>query len=267
MKRVIIPIVLAAAIMLGCSGKKAGKAAEVEGISFDSVVVDTIAHLTNDTLSPAMSIKLSLQYAKGENARTVNDSLLASGILMPDFLDKTAGEMTIPQAVDSFVRKALRDYKAFNLPLYRQDPEYATSLNNELVVSTETRKACDSVVNYIAYIYYYGGGAHGIGQTVVKNFNPKTGKVIGLGDIFVPGYEKTMVRILTEKLVEHFEAKDEEDLKNVIFMESPLYVPDNFILGKDKITFIYCQDEIAPHSAGEIDLEVEKSDLADILKK
>ncbi len=267
MKRTIIPIMVIAAILLGCSGKKTGSTAKVKSMSFDSVVVDTVLHLTNDTTSPCMEIHLSLQYAKGENAKTVNDSLLASGIMMPDFLPTAKNTMTIPQVVDSFVKKALKDYKDFNLPLYRQDPEYSTSLNNSFYAKTETRSANDSIVNYIAHLYYYGGGAHGIGQTVVKNINVKNGKIVGLNDIFVPGYEKTIVSKLTEKLVKYFKAKDEEDLKNYIFLESALYVPDNFILGKDKITFIYCEDEIAAHAAGQIDIDFDKADLTDILKK
>lgn len=133
-------------------------------------------------------------------------------------------------------------------------------------MKTETRNVEGDVINYIATVYYYGGGAHGMGQTIVKNINAKTGKIVQLSDVFVPGYEKTLVAKLSDKLKEFFKVENDEGLKENIFVDS-LYVPDNFILGKDNITFIYNSDEIAAHAVGEIRFEFAKSDLEGILQK
>ena len=43
--------------------------------------------------------------------------------------------------------------------------------------------------------------------------------------------------------------------------------PDNFVLGKDEITFIYVEDEIAPHATGEIKVVIPYSDLDHILNQ
>ncbi len=265
MKQKFFPILMIAATLVGCAGNKSKTTAEIDGIAFDSVLVDTVCHLTSDTNSPAFNIKLSLQYAKGDSAQAFNDSLLACGILMPDYMPD--GETKdIPSVVNQFVEKAFRQYKEFSLPIYRDDPEHSQSLNNSYEVKTETRNVEGDVINYIATVYYYGGGAHGMGQTIVKNINAKTGKIVQLSDVFVPGYEKTLVAKLSDKLKEFFKVENDEGLKENIFVDS-LYVPDNFILGKDNITFIYNSDEIAAHAVGEIRLEFAKSDLEGILQK
>ena len=264
MKKISILSVFLAAILFGCNGKKTSATAEGEGLSFDSVVVDTILHLTDDPSSPSFTINFSLLYAKGKNAQTVNDSLLKRGLLTGREEGDTS---TLEQATYEFVKQALDEYKEFNLPLFAQDPEHSESLNNIFEVKTEAHNAYDNVINIIGHIYYYGGGIHGTAATVAYNIDAKTGKKIDIGDICVPGYQPTLINKLTKKLMERFNAKTEEELKDKIFLESSLYVPVDFIIGKDKITFIYGENEIASYSEGEIMLEIDRSELADILKK
>ena len=44
-----------------------------------------------------------------------------------------------------------------------------------------------------------------------------------------------------------------------------IYVPENFILGSDAITFIYNPDEIAPYSLGSIELTIAYTAIEKIL--
>ncbi len=264
MRKIFILLFVAAVVFMSCSGKQnTSTTAEVGGLSFDSVVVDTAVYLTNDTSSPSYSIKLSIQYAKGENAKSINDYLVQRGILP----HVEGDSMGIEQQINHFVEGSLDEYKDFCLPLFRQDPEHSESLNNSFEARTETHNSYDNIVNYIAHIYNYGGGAHGVTMTIAFNLDAKTGKAIELSDLFVPGYENALTGILKDKLMKRLDVKNDEELKEKIFLDSPLYIPDNFILDKDKLTFIYCQNEIAPYSEGEIALEIDKSDISDLLKK
>lgn len=111
MKQKFFPILMIAATLVGCAGNKSKTTAEIDGIAFDSVLVDTVCHLTSDTNSPAFNIKLSLQYAKGDSAQAFNDSLLACGILMPDYMPD--GETKdIPSVVNQFVEKPLSNIRS-----------------------------------------------------------------------------------------------------------------------------------------------------------
>jgi hypothetical protein len=46
-----------------------------------------------------------------------------------------------------------------------------------------------------------------------------------------------------------------------------MFAPENFILGKDDITFIYNPYEIAPYAMGKTELILTYDDMDDIMKK
>lgn len=259
---------LIATLLIASCGQKQGQTARIDGVELDSVVVDTVINLTEETNSPQCKVSLSLQYfRKGKNAQKMNVSLLHAGILMPDYLSLGKESIPFEHAVDSFITRYVSDYKREYAPLYREDHEHRTAYNCTYEVKTKTQNSNDDIVNYVATIVTYGGGEHAIKQTIAKNFNVKTGQLLALGDIFVSGYEESLKDMMLKKLQDKFSANNLEELqKKYIFADHEVYIPENFILGKDKLTFIYCEDEIAPHNVGEIRVEFDKSDLNKFLK-
>ena len=186
---------------------------------------------------------------------------------MPDYLGLTNQKFSIKQAVDSFVTRMLNDYATDYAALYRQDRQHTSSYNYEYKVKTFTRNGAENIVVYTAKIYTFGGGAHGINQTLVRNIDVTTGKVLQLQDVFVPGYEPTLKELLLKKVGERFNADGLDELnKKDIFADGHVYVPDNFAIDDDGFTFIYCEDEIAPHAVGEISVTLSRSELSRILK-
>ena len=266
MKRILIAWAVTLVAFAACTNKSA-TSAKIEGLDFDSIVVDTTAALTDLKLTPLCRISLNLQYAKGNNADKINNALLHAGILMPDYLGLTNQKFSMEQAVDSFVKRMLNDYTTDYAALYRQDRENGSSYNYEYKVKTSTRNGVENIVVYTAKIYTYGGGAHGINQTLVRNIDVTTGKVLQLQDVFVPGYEPTLKELLLKKVGERFNADGLDELnKKDIFADGHVYVPDNFAIDDDGFTFIYCEDEIAPHAVGEISVTLSRSELSRILK-
>ena len=75
--------------------------------------------------------------------------------------------------------------------------------------------------------------------------------------------------MLSEReMCEKYHAHDIEELnQQAIFADHHVYVPDNFLLDGDQITFIYCQDEIAPDALGEIRITFDQSELKKLMKK
>ena len=134
-------------------------------------------------------------------------------------------------------------------------------------MKTFTRNGAENIVVYTAKIYTFGGGAHGINQTLVRNIDVTTGKVLQLQDVLVPGYEPTLKELLLKKVGERFNADGLDELnKKDVFADGHVYVPDNFAIDDDSFTFIYCEDEIAPHAVGEISVTLSRSELSRILK-
>lgn len=261
---------LAVLAIAGCGGKGGGLTAQIEGLTFDSVVIDTATHITADPNSPKCEVSISMQYARGGKlAEIINNELLRSGILTPDYFSLDGQtNLNVKQCVDSFAAEYLKGYIADYKEIYRQDAEHASSFNTFYKVNTSTTSGAEGILTYIARIAYYGGGAHTSHQTIVKNFNVKTGKLITINDLFVKGYEYRLNEVLKSKFMKQYKVDDWKALSDrYFFADGKLYAPDNFIPTDDTITFIYCEDEVAPHAEGEIRVEIDRSDIKDILKK
>jgi hypothetical protein len=57
-----------------------------------------------------------------------------------------------------------------------------------------------------------------------------------------------------------------EDLNRIGFLQlTPMYIPDNFLLAKDKVMFLFNRYDIAPYSAGEIVLEIPYEEIGHCL--
>lgn len=252
-----------------CNGKSGSARNVLDSLSFDSVKVDTTVHLSKDTADPRCHIKLSLTYAKGNKADVINDSLIRTGVLSPDFFSFTDRRTTVQEAVDSFVARYISDYKKFYGELYNADKENSPSYYCEYLLNSHINTDNPDYYTYIANVYSYMGGAHGSSTVIARNISTKTGKIVTLKDIFVPGYDKGLQDAIAKVLCEKNDVKDLKSLseKTTIFDGIDVYASNNFIIGKKGITFIYSPDEIASHAAGEIRVEVDNSDIESLFKK
>lgn len=261
-----LTLILWAGSLFSCSENKASENEEV--LEWDSIVKDTTIHLTEDIKSPTAEIHLNIKYALGKQAKTINDTILKSGILSPDYLALEEKKLSVEEAINLFITKYLADYKRDFAPLYQKDSEHTSSYNLQYSCNTTASEDLEGVINYIANVYNYSGGAFGMNFTVAKNISKSSAKVLKLGDFFVSGYEEELKEIVVKELCKKFEVEDLDELrkKNVFYGIEP-YLPENFIATEDEIVFIYCDTEIAPHSVGEIRLAIEKKELQQLLKK
>lgn len=266
---IILTIIFACGMFFSCGNN--GKEARMheDGIEIDSIVTDTIVSLGKETGAPTCELSLNIQYLKkGKKAKEINDTLIRSGVLTPDYLSLTQEQLTVKQAVDSFSNRFLADYVSEYGKMYRKDKEHAASYNYKYIVKTSAESNRKHVITYMASIYIHGGGRHGINQTIAMNFNAENGKMLRINDIFVPGHDERLKNIIIEQLCDDRNCNGIDELRNAsIFSGIDIYVPDNFIIGKNNITFIYCEDEIACHDIGEIRVTIPVSDLKNIMKK
>ena len=270
MRKNLVTLVLPLAmigVLFACGKGHSGNSQEAGEYTFESVEVDTMVNLTSTPNSPKAEIHLNIKYAQGEGSNTLNDSLLRTGILTPDYLALAAHPLDVPMAVDSFVIRFINDYRRDYGRLYNQDREHGSSYQLQYTCNTFLKKGNDQVTNYVAEIYYYGGGEHGQQLTVIKHFNPTNGRMVKPSDLFSAGYEQSIADLLVEKLCKENDVSDLKELKkkNIMMGQDP-YMPDNFLVEDGQITFIYNESEIAPHAKGEIRITLKDSELKDILK-
>lgn len=256
-------------MLLSCDNNGKEARMHADGIEIDSIVKDTVVSLGNEVGASTCELSLNIKYLKGEKkAQEINDTLIRNGLLTPDYLSLTDEKLSVKQAVDSFINRFLADYINEYGKMYRKDKDHATSYNYKYQVKTSVESNREHIITYIASIYIHGGGTHGINQTIAMNFNTESGKRQKITDIFVPGYDEKLKNAIIEQLCDDRNCNNIDDLRSMsIFSGIDVYVPDNFIIDKNNITFIYCEDEIAYHDMGEIRITIPLSDIKDIIKK
>lgn len=254
---------LFAVLLISCHRENA---IERGNFNIDSIVSDSSLRLTDDSDSPECSIHISVQYFNDGHGQMLNRAFLSNGIMLPDYTEYSNGD-GIRKSVDSFIAGYLSDYMDFYKKIYEKDRTHPELYCNRYSLNTYILSERKDVITYMAKLTSYGGGLYETKQTLVKNFDADTGKIISLNDIFIRGYDKMLKDIILNKFYNMFDVDNIEGLKKrFIFADGNIYVPDNFILEKDGISFIYCQDEIAPHEEGEIRIKVNDSEIENLKK-
>lgn len=202
-------------------------------------------------------------WPNGNKASVVND------VIMERLFDMK--NLRMAQAVDSFANRYIQNYIRAMKPLYQNDRHDNTKhswYEYRYNVRTEVNTEKKDIDVYIVDMDYYEGGAHGLNQTIVLNFNAETGKVMTLKDIFVPGYEKRLNDILFKELKEKTGTESIIELQDKGYLcATEMFAPDNFILKENSMVFIYNIYEIAPYSNGKTELDIPYSTIDDIMKK
>lgn len=239
-----------------------------EGMRVDSVSAKAVCKLANDSVSPKCEVAISIQYLAGEGAKRINDAIIGSGAIAPDYLLQTAADMTMRQIADTFVERFKQDYKEFYASMYNSDRQHPQLYNCVHKLDMKLQSQRKGIITAVTDIYLYAGGQHPMRQTIARNIRTDSCKVVTTNDLFIHGYEKALQDLIVEKLCEKFETDDLDGLKQkMVFADGDVYISQNFILGKGKTTFIYCEDEIAPHDAGEIRIEVSDKEMGKLIRK
>lgn len=262
----LVYILLLPFLLISCKQQKIGSENGTERWTFDSIVVDSVVNLSTAENSPTAEIHLNIKYAMGKKSEKINDTILHCGMLIPDYLVLITPSLSPQQAIDTFLVKYIADYQKSYGDLYARDREHGASYNMKYSCNTHVT-SFNGMFCYIANVYYYAGGAHGQNLTIVKNIDSSTGQIIRNIDLFVPGYDERLTELIVEKLCKRFKADNLKELQEKgIFMAADPYVTENVLIGEKSFTFIYCDTEIAPHSVGEIRVEINRNEVKDIIR-
>ena len=246
-----ILIMLFALVFIACGNKEPKTVTKIGTINLDSITVDTLVLLIDEEDSPKAHIHLSMMYGKGDECKALNNSIVHASLLTPDYMGLLGDNVSVKQAVDSFIVSFANDYRRDYAPLFRGDREHRQSYEVSYIVRSDT----------------YGGGEHSVSSTIVKNIELKSGRILKPEDFFVAGYEQPLTELIIEELCKKEGVASLKELQgNGIFADREPYATDNFIVGDGDMTFIYVDSEIAPHEKGEITIKLTDSQLNQLLK-
>ncbi len=246
-------LVVPAALALSACGGKDGSPSD----DFDRVTVEKTVSIDNSKEAPQCHVHLEVLQAKNatnEAGRLINEAIVSKIFDME--------QLSVQAAADSFANTYTRDYRKNMAPLYREDRADATKhawYEYRYVVTTEALDGPDNIINYLINLDYYEGGAHGITQQLTMNFDRKTGRQVSLADIFGADYETSLTERLLQALLDKTGDRNVEALHQRGYLYSmDMFVPGNYIIGDDKVTFIFNPYEIAPYSEGRIELDIKR---------
>lgn len=237
-----------------------------EWLSFDSILVDTATTIVSgkDTLRGTVHIQLML--AKGPGADAVNDSILQSGIFMPEYMPQDTKGMTAAQQVHAYAKNFLAGYLADVNGMKKQGVELFPTFSYSYELTSQVdQNQQDSLANYLVSGYVYMGGAHGSSISVARNFDIHTGKQLDKQGLLRPEGEKPVTDMVYQGIVKSL-GSEAANLKDMLFFGEKPYLTGNFLVQPDTITFIYQTDEIAPHACGEFRIPLSKKSLQQYLK-
>lgn len=253
-------------ISVACNNaKKADRQSDC--LVFDCVKLDTIASYSKDAGSPKCSIDINLFYAKGPNAHIINDKILKSGIFLVDEL-KRGEKKTVPKAVDIVVKNHIKSFKNTCKGFMEDNIDLEALSACYFNVTSQYSYGRDSIINYVAGYQSYMGGAHGWYNSFALNFDPKTGKLLQLSDILVPGSDSKLTDMIVAQIAKDngYSTLDElRDNEGVFGILDP-YIPENFVLDTDSVMFFYQCEEIGPYAVGEIATKFSYNDLQGIIQ-
>ena len=258
--KIIISILTLLLLLTGC------RQINENEVIFDTVVIDKSVKLSNEANSPICTIHLSMAYAtedNGHKAEVINQYI-------NDMLFGQQQEMAVENAARLFADEYTEAYSKNLLPLYNQDRADSTKrawYDYHYVITTNTQIGCKGTIVYLATVDSYEGGANSMDQLLTLNFEPKTGRLLNLSDIFVDGYELELNRVLLQALKEKTGTKSMSQLREKGFLKSlDMYPSENFILDDETMTFIYNPSEIAPYSEGSTELIIPYTNLKSIIR-
>ena len=207
------------------------------------VSVDTIARLS-DVIQ--CHVHVDFTYLKENKYATVNDSLLRMGLLLPDYFSINNDKLTPQIAIPTFVRQYIKEYMEI-AQLVRQKEKDKSQLIGELTIKTELRAALDNYITALSHIAINNGNGELTKYTIVRNFDPKSGKLITLQEQFGKDYKEKLTKEIIERIADR-ENLEKDDIAGLqtkgYFIGIDPYPTDNFILTDDSIMFIYTPGEI-----------------------
>ena len=241
------------------------------------IFIEEEAHLTDDASSPFCDFSVDYTYLNEEG-----DSIaqLINRAIQREFLGETFAQSVPEVAVDSFKNDYLRTFHQETGELYQTDLDKHGADSNipqwynqtySLVTFVEEGQAGTVIAS--ANYFVDMGGAHPNQWSRWMNFDFETGQLLTREAVFLPSAKEDIERMLFDKLLLHVgeQYPDEtlstlEDLQQKGYLQlTNIYIPDNFLLRKEGISFLFNRYDIAPSAAGEIVIDVPYGEIGHCL--
>lgn len=266
-----IGAVALAVLMVGCGLSSNGDSA------YRHVFIEEEARLADTDNSPYCDFAIDFTYLDEVDSVAVR----MNRNIQREFLGDDYATLDPVAAVDSFRNTYLADYRNEVGAIFEKERANASSedeipawFSQTYSLVTFVEEGQSGVVNATANYFVDMGGAHPHQWSIWLNFDFVTGRILEKEDVFHLEASADIEALLLDKLIrmqaeEHpdMQVNSLEDLQNMGFLQhTNMFIPDNFLLSKRGMLFLFNRYDIAPYSAGEIVIEVPYGEIGHYLK-
>lgn len=268
---------LACFSLQGCQNTETAKTAKVSSIQADTLV----SLKAGDETSPKCKVSIDYMYLEAGDEKDSISAIINSKIQSIAFGDKYSN-MEPKEAIPAVVGKYTQDYRDKLTKFYEADvhngvkPEDIPAwYNYEYEITSELSLNNDSIWNFSVSTFKDTGGAHP--NTTIKwaNLLAKSGKVLTKEVVFRKDKEKEIIGLILKHLIDEVNQRLETDTitsleglkQNGALLDVELYIPDNFLLLEDRVSFLYNRYDIAPYSMGEFIIDVPYAEIETMLNR
>ena len=245
---------------------------------YSHIFREEAAHLTKDSSSPFCDFSIDYTCLEEENDSI---AMLINRVIQREWLGEDYACLVPEEAVDSFKNVYIRDYRNEVGQLYMADRSKANTeeeipnwYNQTYSLVTFLEEGHGGVINASANYYVDMGGAHPNQWSRWMNFDFETGKLLTKEDVFLSSAKADIEKLLLDKLMlQQKENYPDEtfitlgDLQKKGFLQwTNMYIPENFLLNKKDVLFLFNRYDIAPYAAGEIVIEISYEEIGPYLK-
>lgn len=266
-----IGAVALAVLMVGCGLSSNGDSA------YRHVFIEEEARLVDTDNSPYCDFAIDFTYLDEVDSVAVR----MNRSIQREFLGDDYATLTPVAAVDSFRNAYLADYRNEVGAIFEKERANASSeeeipawFSQTYSLVTFVEEGQGGVINATANYFVDMGGAHPHQWSQWLNFDFVTGRILEKDEVFHLEASADIEAMLLYKLIrmqaeEHpdMQVNSLEDLQNMGFLQhTNMFIPDNFLLSKRGLLFLFNRYDIAPYSAGEIVIEVPYEEIGHYLK-
>ena len=266
-----IGAVALAVLMVGCGLSSNGDSA------YRHVFIEEEARLVDTDNSPYCDFAIDFTYLDEVDSVAVR----MNRSIQREFLGDDYATLEPVAAVDSFRNAYLADYRNEVGAIFEKERANASSeeeipawFSQTYSLVTFVEEGQGGVINATANYFVDMGGAHPHQWSQWLNFDFVTGRILEKDEVFHLEASADIEAMLLDKLIrmqaeEHpdTQVNSLEDLQNMGFLQhTNMFIPDNFLLSKRGLLFLFNRYDIAPYSAGEIVIEVPYEEIGHYLK-
>lgn len=274
---VLLCIFASGILLQGCTKQKQKAQAEIT-----SSETDTTVYLKADVKSsPSCKIHIKHMYLKPASIEDSLSMLINNKIQKELFGEKYDGikpEELAARISHDYIHSYRTDLqKLYEADIYNgmNEQDIPGWYNYEYDITTNMEAGKDSVWNYTVTTFQSTGGAHPNTYSKWINIDATTGDILTVKEVFRADADKEICNLILQALFKEVNTRMETDtirsiegLQSVgILLDTDLYIPENFLLGKNGISFLYNRYDIAPYASGDFNLTIPYNEIENYLNK